>query len=368
MNHRIGHSRRIQTGEVEAQTPILPQVTRVIISGAGILILFYFARSVVLPVLLAWVGWMALTPPVTWLRGHRVPSPVAAGLVLVMLGAALGFGLVHLGKPVADWVKQAPETLPRLREKYQRIFAPISRFTSALNNADGKAPNSSHPLAAAATPPVAGTTQIAGTLFTWTSGFLFGAVETGVLLFLLLAAGDRFIYKFARALVMFCGQADTVEISRQIQENIAKYLFSVSIINTALGTLVGLSLSITGMPNAAMWGAMAAVANFIPYFGPVAGIIAVAGAGLLAFDTLGRGLLPAGTYLVWHLLEADLITPILLGRRFQINPFVIFVSLMFCGWLWGLVGALLAMPLLVTLNVLCSRVQALSPFAEFLSA
>jgi predicted PurR-regulated permease PerM len=79
-------------------------------------------------------------------------------------------------------------------------------------------------------------------------------------------------------------------------------------------------------------------------------------------------LLPAGAYLVWHVLEADLVTPTLLGRRFQMNPFVIFVTLMFFAWLWGFVGTLLAMPLLVTLNVLCSRVQAFSPLAELLSA
>jgi predicted PurR-regulated permease PerM len=159
-----------------------------------------------------------------------------------------------------------------------------------------------------------------------------------------------------------------LEICRQIQQNVSTYLFSVGLINTVFGIAVGMSLSWAGLPNAAMWGAVAAAANFVPYFGPVAGVAAVACAGLLAFDTVTRGLLPAGAYLLWHVLEADLVTPFLLGRRFKINPIAIFLTLMFCDWLWGLLGTLLAMPLLVTLNVVCSRLQACSALAALLSA
>jgi predicted PurR-regulated permease PerM len=366
MNHRIVHRRRRHPDKLEAQTPILPQLTRLIVSAAGVLLLFYFARSVVLPILLAWVGSMALTPPVTWLRARHVLAPLAAGLILILLGSALACGLIHFGRPVADWVQSAPETLPRLRAKYQRLFAPISRMTVALYDLDGKNNNSKNPPPAPA--PDVGGSRIAGTLFTWTGSMLACACETGVLLLVLLAAGDRFIYKFARIMPAFCHSADTVEISRQIQQNISRYLFSISLINIVFGTAVGLSLNWAGLPNAAMWGAVAAVANFVPYFGPVAGMVAVAGSGLLAFDTVGRGLLPAGAYLLWHLLEADLVTPVLLGRRFQMNAFVIFVMLMFCALLWGFLGTLLAMPLLLTLNVLCSRVPAFSSMAEFLSA
>jgi predicted PurR-regulated permease PerM len=366
MNNRVGHSRRRQAAHVATHTPVLPQLTRLIVSTAGMLLIFYYARSVVLPILLAWVGSMALAPLLIWLRGRHVPAPVAAGLILILLGAALACGLIHFGRPVADWVKSAPETLPRLREKYQRLFRPISRMTAAWNDVDGKTndPKVSTPLPATGV----GGSQIAGTLFTWTGSMLACACETAVLLFVMLSSGDRLIYKLAHLMPAFCHPADTAEISRQIQHHISRYLFSVSVINIVFGIVVGLSLNWAGLPNAAMWGAVAAVANFVPYFGPVAGIVAVAGAGLLAFDTISLGLLPAGAYLLWHLLEADLVTPFLLGRRFQMNAFVIFVMLMFCALLWGFLGTLLAMPLLVSLNVLCSRVPAFSSLAAFLSA
>ena len=158
-----------------------------------------------------------------------------------------------------------------------------------------------------------------------------------------------------------------VEISHEVQQNISQYLFSVSLINIGMGLLVGGGLYLMGVPNAAMWGLFVAVLNFVPYFGPVAGVIALGTVGLLTFDTLGKGLLPPALYLVLHLLEANLVTPMLLGRRFTLNPVVIFVSLIFWTWLWGVPGALLSVPILVSIKVVCDRVPALSPVSELLN-
>jgi predicted PurR-regulated permease PerM len=247
------------------------------------------------------------------------------------------------------------------------MFAPVSRIEAAVTGRDGKSEDGNHSAPAAASPSGGGS-QIAGTVFTWTGSALAGSVETAVLLFVLVAGGDRFIDKFAQLLPRVSDQVDTVAIGREIQQNISKYLFSITLINLGLGTAVGVSLSLAGMPNAVMWGALVALVNYVPYFGPIAGIIVVAGAGLLVFDSVGRGLLPSGLYLVWHLLEADLATPFLLGRRFRMNAFVIFVMLMFCAWLWGFLGALLAMPLLVIIKVICGHVPSLAPLGEFLAA
>ena len=115
------------------------------------------------------------------------------------------------------------------------------------------------------------------------------------------------------------------------------------------------------------WGGVAAAANFIPYFGPILGIASVGLAGLLAFDSLGRALLPLLAYLVWHLVEANIVTPYVLGRRCTLNPVVIFISLILLTWLWGVVGALLAVPLLVTGKVFCERFESLALVGDFLS-
>src|SRR6185312_3440180 len=157
-------------------------------------------------------------------------------------------------------------------------------------------------------------------LINWTGTFLAGVIETLVLLYLLLASGDLFLQKLVHVMPTLGDKKRAVEISHEIQQNISNYLLSVTLINVGLGVIVSVGLYFMGVPNAAMWGIFVAVLNFVPYFGPVAGVIVLAAVGLLAFDTLWQGLLPPAWYLVLHLLEANLITPMLLGRRFTLNP------------------------------------------------
>ena len=121
-----------------------------------------------------------------------------------------------------------------------------------------------------------------------------------------------------------------------------------------------------GVPNPAMWGVLAALLNYIPYFGPFAGVLVLGVMGLLTFDTVPKGLLPPIWYLALHLLEANFITPILLGRRFVLNPVIIFISLIFWTWVWGVPGALLSVPILMTIKAICDRVPALAAVSEFL--
>jgi predicted PurR-regulated permease PerM len=205
------------------------------------------------------------------------------------------------------------------------------------------------------------------TVLTWTGSFLVGLGETLVLLYLLLASGDLFLQKLVQAMPTWSDKKRAVEISREIQQNISNYLFSVTLINIGLGTLVSAGFYLMGMPNAAMWGMFAAVLNFVPYFGPVVAMFLLTAVGLLTFDTLGYALLPPGWFLLLHLLEANFITPVLLGRRFTLNPAVIFVSLIFWTALWGVPGALLSVPILVTIKVLCDRVPTLSSISDLMS-
>lgn len=172
-------------------------------------------------------------------------------------------------------------------------------------------------------------------MLNWTGTLLAGLGETLVLLYLLLASGDLFLQKLVHVMPTLRDKKRAVEISHEIQQNISNYLFSVSLINLGLGMVVSGGLYFMCVPNAAMWGMFVALLNFVPYFGPVAGIVLLAAVGLLAFDTMWQGLLPPGWYLLLHLLEANLLTPVLLGRRFTLNPVVIFVSLIFWTWLWG---------------------------------
>jgi predicted PurR-regulated permease PerM len=211
-------------------------------------------------------------------------------------------------------------------------------------------------------------TRGASSILNWTGTFLAGVGETLVLLYLLLASGDLFLQKLVHVMPTMHDKKRAVEISHEIQQNISNYLFSVSLINIGLGLVVGGGLYFMDVPNAAMWGMCVAVLNFVPYFGPVAGVIVLGTVGMLTFDTLWQGLLPPAWYLLLHLLEANLITPVLLGRQFTLNPVVIFVSLIFWTWLWGVPGALLSVPILVSIKVVCDRIPALSAASELLAS
>jgi predicted PurR-regulated permease PerM len=189
-----------------------------------------------------------------------------------------------------------------------------------------------------------------------------------VLVYLLLASGDMFMHKLVRVMPTLQDKKLAVEISHEVQSNISKYLFAVTVINIALGAVVAAGLGVMGVPKAAMWGMLVAFLNFVPYFGPVAGVLLLAVVGALTFDTLGQGLMPAAWYLALHMLESNLVTPLLLGRRFTLNPVAIFISLMFWLWVWGIPGALLAVPILVSIKAICDGIPSASAVSELIGS
>lgn len=338
---------------------------QMVLMALGVVAFLYFARPVVLPVILACVAAMALKPPIRWLFYARIPPAFSAAVVLCLLVSVIGIGFFQLGRPAMTWMNDAPQHISDLRHRVIEIFPRLARFTQAADAVNNLGATADTKLEA----PVVElkTSRIPGAFINWTGTLLAGVIETLVLLYLLLASGDLFLQKLVRVMPTLRDKKRAVEVSHEIQQNISNYLFTVSLINLGLGLVVSGGLYFMGVPNALMWGVLVAVLNFVPYFGPVLGVAVLAMMGLLTFNTLWQGLVPALWYLVFHLLEANLITPVLLGRRFTLNPVVIFVSLIFWMWLWGVPGALLSVPILVSIKVICDRVPALANVSELLS-
>ena len=339
---------------------------QVVLIVLGTIAFLYFARPVVLPVFLAVVAGMALKPLMRWLSYGHIPPALSAAAVLCLLVGAIGIGSFELGRPAVTWMNDAPAHMAELRQRVQRMFPRVARFNQAADavNNLGAAEEAQKKV----TTVELKTSRVPSTFINWTGTFLAGVGETLVLLYLMLASGDLFLQKLVHVMPTFREKKSAVEISHEIQQNISNYLFSVSLINIGLGVVVSGGLYWLGVPNAVMWGMLVAVLNYVPYFGPVAGIIVLAVVGLLTFDTLWKGLLPPAWYLLLHLLEANLITPVLLGRRFTLNPVVIFVSLIFWTWLWGVPGALLSVPILVSIKAVSDRVPSLSSVSELLTS
>ena len=325
----------------------------------------YFARSVILPVALAWIASMALKPAVSWLRGRHIPSWLAALLVLAAIVLPVGLTVSTLSHPAIEWVRDAPDNIVRLKERFEQILRPAHRLTQAA--ASVAAIGNVRENNVLPTQVELNDGRATRAVFSWAGGMLVSIAEFTVLLFFLLSAGDALLLKLVRVVPGLHDSGRVVEVSTEVQRNLSTYLFTVSIVNIAFGVLVAGTFWVTGMAHAAMWGMVAAGLNFIPYYGAIIGMAAVTMSGLLAFDSVGKGLAPAAIYFAIHLVEANAVTPLLLGRRFMLNPFIILLMLMFLTWLWGVPGAFLAVPLLVSAKVVCDRVSVLLPVSELLA-
>ena len=352
--------------EVRAAAVIRMEPVHIVLMVLGTITFLYFARPVILPIFLACVAGMTLKPLIRWSSYCHVPPALSAAVVLSLLVVVVIVGCIQFGRPALMWMNEAPQHMTELRQRVQEHFPKLMRLNkaaAAVNNLGATEEEKKQ------TPTVeAKEGRGTSSILNWTGTLLAGVGETLVLLYLLLASGDLFLQKLVHVMPTLRDKKRAVEISHEIQQNISNYLFSVSLINLGLGMLVSGGLYLMGVPNAAMWGMFAAALNFVPYFGPVAGVMLLATVGLLTFDTLGKGFLPTAWYLLLHLLEANLITPVLLGRRFTLNPVVIFVSLIFWTWLWGVPGALLSVPILVSIKVVCDRIPALSHVSELFTS
>jgi predicted PurR-regulated permease PerM len=203
-------------------------------------------------------------------------------------------------------------------------------------------------------------------LFGTTQSFITGAIETLILLYFLLAVGDLFLQKLIKVLPQFGDKKKAVAIARETEASISRYLFTLALVNVGLGLAVALVMLLIGMPNALLWGALAGLAEFVPYFGATIMLGMLTLAGLVTFPTLGHALLAPGAYLAVNLIQSQLVSPFVLGRRLTLNPVAILVGLVFWWWIWGVGGAFIAVPLLATFKIFCDHIESLAPIGEFL--
>jgi predicted PurR-regulated permease PerM len=203
-------------------------------------------------------------------------------------------------------------------------------------------------------------------LFGSTQTFLVGAFEMLVLLYFLLAVGDLFLQKLIKVLPLLKDKKKAVMIMRETEASISTYLFTVALVNAGVGLVVALVMFLVGMPNPFLWGALAALAEFVPYLGASAMLVILTLAGLVTFPQIGHAMLVPGAYLAVNLVQANFVTPTVLGRRLTLNPVAILVNLVFWWWLWGVGGAFVAVPLLATFKIFCDHIESLAPIGEFL--
>lgn len=323
----------------------------------------YFARALLLPVVLAVLFSLLLSPVVRGMRRAGIPEPLGAGLVMAALLGLLAVGSFALADPAAEWIGRVPGSLraveARLRELKQPV-ADVQRAAARLEAMTKVAPKNQ-------TPEVVVRSEGLGSLLAnRTPYFIAGLLSTIVLLYFLLASGDLFLRKVVRITPTLRNKIHAVEVGRSIQREVGRYFFTVSLINVGLGAVTALAMQMLGMPNPLLWGTMVMLLNFIPYLGPMTSLVILAVAAILAFDDLSRAWMVPGVFLVLTVIEGQFIQPVVLGRQLSLNPVMVFLAFLLLGWLWGIAGMFTAVPILVTLKVICDHVERFAPLGEFL--
>ena len=361
---------------VPADTPLPDAHVEAKLSGApgfavkGLFVLalfytFYFARSLLLPIVLALLLSLILYPAVRALKRVGVPEGVGGALIVLTLTGLLGLGVSQLFEPASEWIG----TMPRITEQIERKLGTVRRSVQEMSKAAEKVEaltsvdaQVKRPQQVVQKPP-----SLMSRIWGGAQSFLISASATLVLLYFILASGDMFLRKLVRVLPTLTDKKTAVHVARTIQSAIGRYLFTVTCINAALGLVVAVAMHLLGMPNALLWGVMVALFNYVPYVGAAVSGTILTIVAFLTFDALGDVLLVPLVYFTIETIEGHFITPILTGRSLTLNPVMIFVSMLLWAWLWGPIGALMAVPILMTLKIFCDHIPSLDAVGEFVS-
>lgn len=344
----------------------LPQdlKTLLLLGIFGLLFLYalYLLGELIVPIVFAFMLSLALRPTMDFLTRLHIPKFVA-GLAIVLMGAGCLLGAAYLlAGPTSAWLAKAPASLTTLQTRLAGLIEVTDKIQRAGKEVEKISTDPKTPEVAVKGPP------LTSFLFSGTRAIVTGLITTAVLLFFLLVSGDLFLRRLIEILPTMSDKKQAVSIANEVQRTVSGYLVTIVMMNMGVGLMTGIAAYLCGLADPIMWGAMAFLLNFAPYFGPLVGVGIFALAGLLTFDSLWHAVLPAALYLAIHMAEGEGITPILLARRFTLNPVLLIVSLIFWYWMWGIAGAILAVPMLAAFKLICDRIEPLMALGHFLGS
>ncbi|MBW8909999.1 MAG: AI-2E family transporter [Mesorhizobium sp.] len=325
----------------------------------------YFGRAFFMPVMLAFLLALTLTPIVRVLRKRGIPEVVSATLlVLLSIFVFVSAGYLLSG-PVIDLINNTSTIGQQLTERLAHFQRPLAKIMDLAHQLEGLTETTQEPgVQKVAVAPSGILSSAAGNILE--AGTAITIVF--VLSLFLLASGTLFYEKIVQSFTSMSQKKRALRVVYDVEREISHYLLTVALINAGLGTVIGLGLWGLGMPNPLVWGAAAALLNFLPYVGALITILLVAIIALISFDTISYALLAPAFVLLCDVVEGQFVTPMVVGRRLEINAVAIFIAIAFWSWLWGFVGALMAVPLLVVIKVFCDHFEGLSHVGNFLAA
>ena len=335
----------------------LPLTVLMLLAIAAALI---FASPLLIPLLLAAFIALGLNPIVAGLARVHVPRMLASVLLLLVLGVGTGATVNALSTPAADWIRQAPTLMRDVGYKLHRMARPLTEVSHAASR-------SLAGMGVAAAPSVQPASTPAfsfGPVLQAAPRALADTLTVVLLVFFFLTYGDEMRARLVTASPRFRYRRIAARLVRGIQVEVSRYLLTVTIINCCLGGLTALILWAWKMPDPLLWGGVATLLNFMPYIGAISNTLLLAVIGLLTFHDPAHALLPAASFAVLAMLEGNVVTPMIMGSRMRLSPVAILVWLLVWAWMWGIPGALLAVPLLTCVKLIAEWTPGWEWFAK----
>lgn len=321
----------------------------------------YVARDIALPLIFAFILKLALQPIFRFLNEKlHIPRPPAATLILLTLFSIIFCTGEMLSDPASKWATQLPSAIATIKERISPISKPLQETQAAFLHAEDMTQAGTKVM-----PVAVQGSRLFDKVFASTRTFLAETGTTIVLLFFFLVAGDTFLRRTVEILPRFKDKRRAVDISQQIEHDIAHYLMTISAMNFLVALATGIISFFSGLGDPLFWGTLAFLLNYIPIIGPIvtAGLLLIA--SLIAIPGNAAFVAPALYYAV-HAIESTFITPLLLAQRFTLNPVLVVLALIFWYWMWGFPGAILSTPMLAILKIVCDRIHRLRALGHFL--
>ena len=326
-----------------------------LIAGMGVLIGLPFAlrsgAEFFMPVTAALVIAIALVPMLQWFERHGVPAKLSAGLCVIVFLAAMTFVIGSIVIPAIDWIAQVPQRIDKVRaaldpilDLYKNLDTYVSRIAAQIEFSQGgtRAVRIENP------------NSMMGLITTSAPHLMIQLFFALLVIFFFLAGWTRMRKQTIVSRGSFEGALTTARVIEEVVDATSTYIATITMINLGLGALTALILWFMGMDSPIMWGGIVAVANYVPYLGPIvsAGLLFIG--GLMTYPDAWTALGPPAVFIVLHMIEANFFTPMVVGERLEVSPLSILVALSFWAWVWGTVGALLAIPLLIIIKTIFS--------------
>jgi len=335
-----------------------------ILALIGVCTALFYGKSFFLPVVLATIIALTLSPIIKFGKKFGIPAAITAATLIVLSFLILITAVSTLADPLSKLIADAPTIGAQLETKLRSIRKPMDTLNEAGAQVERMATGGEgKPTAEVSIKQPGLIARAADNVM----AIVAYTILTFVLSFFLLTSRDMFIRKIVRVLPTFSDQKTALSVALNIERDVSQYLLTVAMINTVLGCTIAALFWLIGMPNPVMWGVIAGVLNFLPYIGAFVGVLLAGAVSIITFASLGDVLLIPGVYLLVTVIEGQFVTPMIMGRRFSMNTVVILLSIAFWGFLWGPIGVLIAVPILIILKAVCDRIDGLSSIGEFLS-